>query len=339
MSPQDIDTLHSVKIDTATINAVVKIDSLAQEQAVSILPADSSDNQTDTIIAEQPKAVASEWNLQIDSLVKARQQKDKEDYETALPQYYRESFFSKSPFFHPELPGGRPGVAGDPIPYTIASDDVMTCLLIGCFILATVALAQSKQFIIRQAKNFFRKAKGNTSDMAETGSEMRFQLFFVLQTCLLLAIIAFFYLQTHIAETFTVSQYQIIAMFTGIVVAYFLAKAILYRVANLVFFDAPTNSEWLYTMLFLVATEGVLLFPVVMLQAYFSLSVYFIFTYTIIVVSVIKLLTLYKSKIIFFKQKGSYIQIILYFCALEIIPAISLWGIFITMSQHLQIKF
>ena len=32
-----------------------------------------------------------------------------------LPQYYREGFFSKDTLFHPELPGGRYGVAGDPI--------------------------------------------------------------------------------------------------------------------------------------------------------------------------------------------------------------------------------
>ena len=46
-----------------------------------------------------------------------------------LPKYYREGYFSKDSLFHPELPGGSFGVGGDPLPYTIHNDSVITSVL------------------------------------------------------------------------------------------------------------------------------------------------------------------------------------------------------------------
>jgi hypothetical protein len=44
--------------------------------------------------------------------------------DVSLPQYYRESFFSKDSLFHPELRGGRMGVSGDPVPYSVSGDNL-----------------------------------------------------------------------------------------------------------------------------------------------------------------------------------------------------------------------
>ena len=71
--------------------------------------------------------------------------------------------------------------------------------------------------------------------------------------------------------------------------------------------------------------EGVLLFPLVLLQIYFSLSLQAAFVYALIVVLFVKMLTLYKSYTIFFKRIAVSLQIILYFCALEMIPMMWLW--------------
>ena len=70
-----------------------------------------------------------------------------------LPQYYREGFFSKDSMFHPELQGGRYGVAGDPVPYSVRNDNIITSLLLACFIFAVIAFANARRFIIRQAKD------------------------------------------------------------------------------------------------------------------------------------------------------------------------------------------
>ena len=75
-----------------------------------------------------------------------------------LPQYYREGFFSKDSMFHPELPGGRYGVAGKPVPYNIHNDDIITFLLLVLFVMAVIAFSNTRQFVIRQTKNFLAPA-------------------------------------------------------------------------------------------------------------------------------------------------------------------------------------
>ena len=91
--------------------------------------------------------------LQQDSISITQEGEDLLDVQ--LPQYYREGFFSKDSLFHPELPGGRFGVAGDPVPYSIHNDSVITSILLAFFILVVIAIANIHEFIVRQFKNFF----------------------------------------------------------------------------------------------------------------------------------------------------------------------------------------
>ena len=92
-------------------------------------------------------------------------------------------------------------------------------------------------------------------------------------------------------------------------------------------------------MLFLSAVEGVSLFPLVMLQSYFDISVQSAIIYAAVVLILVKILTIYKGFVIFFRQNGAVLQIILYFCALEIIPILALAGFLVMIVDYLKINF
>ena len=62
-------------------------------------------------------------------------------------------------------------------------------------------------------------------------------------------------------------------------------------------------------MAFLTSLEGVLLFPLVLLQVYFSLSLQAALIYTLFVIIFIKMLSFYKCYAIFFKRSGASLQI------------------------------
>ena len=256
-----------------------------------------------------------------------------------LPQYYRESFFSKDTLFHPELSGGRPGVAGDPVPYTISGDDLIMGLLLGSFVLALIALSKSRAFIARQTRNFFHVQRGTTTEITETSGELWVQYFLVLQTCLLFSIIYFFYLRAYVTDTFVIEHYQIIGLFSAVGVAYYLIKAILYWIVNRVFFDAKCNEQWTKSFLFITSCQGLLLFPLVLVLACFDLAIQSVVIYVVIVVIFSKLLTLYKTFLIIFRQKDQFLQNILYLCALEIVPLFSLWSILVQMSNVLKVNY
>lgn len=303
------------------------------------LPPGATPAQQDSAIQAAFHVENTHLSNRPDTLALPGQEKWISPKDVNLPQYYRETFFSKDSLFYSET-GGRYGVAGDPVPYTIRGDNTLTALLIGCFIVAMVAFANSRRFFMREAKYFFREPNSNTTEMTETSAEVRFQSFFVLQACLLLATVSFTYTLECVADTFTLSsQYQLVAIFFGVFAAYFIVKILAYWAVNNVFFGRKKSVRWLKSQLFATSVEGIALFPVVLLQAYFDLSIQKAVIYVIFVIVVSKIMLLYKSFVMFFRHKNFFLQIILYFCALEIMPLLSLGGILVKVVDYLKINF
>ena len=232
-------------------------------------------------------------------------------------------------------------MAGDPVPYTISGDNTITSLLLICFVVAMISFGRSHDFIFRQAKGFFSVPhSGLTTEVTETTGEFRFQFFLGALTCLLASIITFFYVQDRVADTFILrSQYMLIWIFFGCFLGYFLLKSLLYAVVNWAFFDKKSNRTWQKTLLFMVCVEGVAIFPLVLLQTYFNMSMQNAIIYALVVVVLTKILVFYRSYIIFFRQNGAFLQNILYFCALEIVPLFSLGGLLVTIVDFLKINF
>ena len=213
--------------------------------------------------------------------------------------------------FHPELPGGRYGVAGKPVPYNIHNDDIITFLLLVLFVMAVIAFSNTRQFVIRQTKNFFNTHREGLTEITETVVEIRFQTFLGFLNCLLIALLFYFYTLNTISDTFILaSQYTLIAILLAISSAYFLSKILLYSLVNSVFFDGKKNRQWLKSFLYIYSMEGALFFPVVILWAYF-----------------------------FFRQSVVKLQIILYFCTLEIIPLLLFWVAMVYTANSLKINF
>lgn len=331
-----VGTVLPARVDSPTVR---RHEQPTPAEVLEWLPENATPEQQDSAIQANIKPSKIHWSEQPDTLHLPGHPVGKSIYDVSLPQYYRESFFSDSPFFHPELKGGRQGVAGDPVPYTIAGDNLITGVLLGCFLLAMVAFAQLHRFIARQAKYFFYVPRSNTTLISETSAELRFQLFLVLQTCLLLSLGYFFYMQDSVGKAFILEQYQIIGIYTGVFALYFMTKVILYSIVNWVFFERRENEIWMSSYLFLMSAEGVILFPLVMLQVYFGLALETGFFYSVLIIVLIKLLSLSKAYIIFFRRSIGFLQIILYFCALEVMPFLALYGALIMISSYLQVTF
>ena len=331
--------LQGFRVDSQHVQAPAK--PLTPYQVLRQLPADATPAQQDSAIQAVFHRENTHLSTRPDTLHLPGHDVGKDPREVNLPQYYRETFFSNDTLLHPEISGGRYGVAGDPVPYTIRGDNTITTLLLLCFIVSIISFARTHGFILRQAKDFFAVPhSGLTTEVTETTSEFRFQFFLGAQTCLLAAIITFFYVQERIADTFILrSQYMMIWIFFGCYLGYFLLKAFLYAIVNWAFFDKKSNQTWQKSLLFLTCVEGVVLFPLVLLLTYFNMSMQNVIIYATIVVVLTKLLVFYRTHIIFFRQNSAFLQNILYFCALEIVPLFSLWGILVTIVDFLKINF
>ena len=308
-------------------------------QVLRMLPSDATPEQQDSAIQAWFQPGEVHYSQQPDTLHLPGHGPGRNPTDVSLPQYYTQNYFSGDTLLHPEITGGRLGVAGDPIPYTIRGDNMFTALFLLCIIVLVVSVANAKHFIAKQLKDFFFISHSN-DQITETSSEFRFQFFLVLLNCVLLSMAMYLYITDSVADTFTLSSdYTEIGLLFASIVGYFSLKWIAYCIVNTTFFGGNKNLQFFKAQLFITATESVLLFPAVLLQIYFDLSVQNSIYYYVGVVFLVKILTFYKSWVIFFKQNGVFMQIFLYFCALEIAPLLGYTAALLLMVDVLKINF
>lgn len=312
---------------------------LTPKTVLSWLPKGVTPAQQDSMVQKYVKPSEIHWSECPDTLHLPGHTPGKNLAHVDMPVYYKESFFSDNSLFHPELSGERMGVAGNPIPYSIANDHLFSSLLLGCLVLTLTAYAHSRHFIFRQVKDFFYNARIGLTEVTETARELRAQFSLAVQTCLLLAMAYFSYSREYITDSFMIENYQVIALYLFVFLSYFVLKTGVYTFINWIFFDGKKNIQWMRFFLFLIVVEGVSLLPLVFLQTYFHLSVKSSAIYAILIVILIKILSFYKIYAIFFRKKVGVLQFFLYFCALEITPFWSLWGVLNMLSSELKVIF
>ena len=310
------------------LDSVARISARPQTpyQVLRLLPKDATPAQQDSAIQAWFTPAEIRYSEQPDTLHLPGEEVPSDLTAVSLPLYYKENFFSNNPMYHEELESKEYGVAGDPVPEILSNDDVITCLLILCFLFIAFTLSRISGFIGRQLKDFFYPQR-NDRDITETGNEVKFQFAFVGLTCLVYGLLYYLYATSYVADTFTLtSDYAILGIFVGVFIVYFFLRFVIYHGVNNLFFSNRENRKFLTTLLFLTAMEGAILFPILLLLTYLHFSPVYAAIYVVIVLFLVKLLTFYRSYIIFFKQKRVFLQNILYFCALEMVPLVTLWG-------------
>lgn len=280
------------------------------------------------------------WPIKVDSVLSPDMGKPLEVKVNPLPKYYKDSYFAKDSMLHSELTGGRYGIAGDPVPYSIHKDNVLTpTLILGILIMAYCVKNSSRSFSF-QIKNFFHTLRSDSALERESSSDKRYLFFLEIYTALVLALVFYFYTKAYISDTYiTYSEYTLMGIYFAGMIGLFWFEHLIQSAVNNVFFPPRECSQWKTIQLTTTAWIGILLTPILLLKAYFDLSVENSLIYTFLVIVFIKILLFYKCFQIFFKKKGAFLQIFLYFCTLEIIPPVILWGILVTVANYLKVNY
>ena len=263
------------------------------------------------------------------------QQQEAADVDS-LSRFQSGTFFAKDSLSYTKVQ--LPGMAGDPAPYTMHGDNVLVCLMLLCFIMTIGVFSYSRHILFYHLKEFFYVPRAESTDAVVPDW---FALFILnLQTCLLLSITYYFYTTHSVAEDYLLeSPYALIAVYFVVFIVYFLLKGVIYRLVNTVFFESKKNKQLTWTLYFITAFEGLAFSPAVILQVYSGLSMLSVACYFVFVLIIAKLMIFYKCWVIFFKQSGVFLQIILYLCALEIVPLLILGGVLVTITNELKVIF
>lgn len=188
-------------------------------------------------------------------------------------------------------------VEGETIAYTVRNDATMTAILIGCFVVVVIWL---------------RGLVGSKVSSNEGGNRLS------THPVVGLLMLAFTSLQIALLQS------QDVWIHLAIIAGYFVVRGMLYTMINRVFFDGRKNLQLIQSLLIITAAEGVALYPIVLLKAYFQLSIENLAIYVLSIIVIVKLLTFYKCYTIFFRRMALVLQFILYLCALEIVPLMAL---------------
>lgn len=232
------------------------------------------------------------------------------------------------------------GFEGTPISYSPRTDDAIALTLLACFFLSSIALARGKKFLSQQVKDFVLHRERTSIFDSSTAADVRYLLVLVLQTCVLSGITFLNYFHdTCPALMNQVSPLLLLGIYVGFCLAYFLLKWLIYMFLGWTFFDKNKTNIWLESYSALIYYVGFALFPFVLFLVYFDLSL----TNLVIIGSIIliftKILMFYKWIKLFFHQFSGLFLLILYFCALEIVPCLLLCQGMIRMNNILLIKF
>ena len=232
------------------------------------------------------------------------------------------------------------GFEGTPISYSPRTDDAIALTLLVCFFLSSIALARGKKFLSQQVKDFVLHRERTSIFDSSTAADVRYLLVLVLQTCVLSGITFLNYFHdTCPALMDHVSSLLLLGIYVGFCLAYFLLKWLLYMFLGWTFFDKNKTNIWLESYSALIYYVGFALFPFVLFLVYFDLSL----TNLVIIGSIIliftKILMFYKWIKLFFHQFSGLFLLILYFCALEIVPCLLLYQGMIQMNNILLIEF
>lgn len=257
----------------------------------------------------------------------------------AMSLVYKNSFFAKDSLLNTEV-YGRQGIAGDPVPYSLHQDSVMSSVIIIATLFMLFCMRRASKFFAFQFRNFFRVVRNDSSMVKEAASDTRNLLVLSFYGAIVLALVFFSYSNEYISETYiTKSEYALMGIFLADIVGCGIAELLLHTTVSNVFFDKERRSQWTTTKLFAWSLQGICLMPVLMLVAYFGLDTDNAIIYTLIVIVLVKIILFYKAFQIFFGKIGDFLQFFLYLCTLEIIPALILWGVLLITANNLKVNY
>lgn len=229
---------------------------------------------------------------------------------------------------------------GIPLPYTPRMDDGIALILLCCFFLSAYVLSRSRKFLLQLVKDFMLHRERTSIFATSTAADMRYLLLLMGQTCVLGGVCLFNYFSdVNPMLVHHVRPVLLLAIYIGSCLGYLLLKWLAYSLLGWIFFDESRTSVWLESYSTLLYYLGFALFPFVLFVVYFDLSFHLTLIIGLLLALFTKLLVLYKWLNLFCSKLYGRFFLILYFCALEIIPCLVFYRGLMQLNGFLTIKF
>lgn len=109
---------------------------------------------------------------------------------------------------------------------------------------------------------------------------------------------------------------------SALVLLFFLIKGILYTIINWVFFRHDLNARWISSFFFLTGVFSFLLYPFALIELFAGFPEKLLTLILLFLFILYEILLFYKLIVNFKAKKHGFLLIFLYFCAVEVLPAL-----------------
>ena len=228
------------------------------------------------------------------------------------------------------------GMVGEPLPYLLRSDGMITCIMFLCLAVVSFVLVKEKKYLFHQLKSLLSTRERASMFDDVVVADVRYTILLLLNTCVLLGRCVYFYLSETFPEIFAVKSHGgLLFGFIICLIVFLIVKLVSYKSINWVFFQKARNVIWLNTYFNVMIWLGLLLLPLVLLVVFFALSLQTAFYFIVAIIMFAKIALFYKCFVNFFGKIYGLVHLILYFCALEILPDLIVWKGIEILSNNL----
>lgn len=258
----------------------------------------------------------------------------------SIQKCYTMGYFYQNPLLHPEIIAETPGYSGEPKPYELRNDEWITGTLLCSFIFLVFLVRYIWRFLTVRTKEFLNMADSASVHETKTSLEDYYGLFATAILSLMYSLIFYGYTQ-HSLQLFLgqLSPHTLIGYYIICFLSFFGIKKGLYAFVNCIFFDKIKQKKWGNSYSYLIFTETILLFPVLLILVYFNISAYKALYILLILFIFVKTLLLFKTFRILFNNLYCLFHFFVYFCALEIIPMVLIWITLTRLTNSLIVIF
>ena len=218
------------------------------------------------------------------------------------------------------------GMPGEPLPYSLHADWMVTTLLFVCILLTTIAFSKEEKYLLHRLKSSLMNRNRASMFDEVTATDVRYTSLLVLHTCMLLGLCIYHYYTQAMPSILekTASPYLLGGAIL-LVLLLFISKWALYGFINWVFFQKDRNLAWITSFFNLFIWLGIFLLPVILVIVYFDISSQTSLYLVGFLIIFAKISLFWKCFSNFFEKIHGSFHLILYFCALEILPDLIFW--------------
>ena len=232
------------------------------------------------------------------------------------------------------------GMPGEPLPYLLHTDWMITIILFLCILGTTFAFSKEEKYLLQQLKASFNNRERSSMFDEVTTSDIHYKILLMLHSCVLLGFCFYYYYANHTPELFAqIPHIKILGGYTLSICLFIFLKSTLYRFINWVFFQKVKNSLWIASFFNLFIWLGVLMLPIVLVTIYFDISSQKSLLMMGILIIFAKFSLFWICFSNFFEKIHGVFHLILYFCALEILPDLLFWKGIELVNNNLILNF